>query len=101
MNLVTCCIFSEVHAIANAILNKNRISLEGCTLYTTKFPCTMCTHLILQSKISMVISISEINEIGTSNNRNARTMLQEKYEIHSVSDSDNSNSYSYTTSHKT
>ena len=28
-----------VHAEANAILNKNSGSVEGCRIYTTLFPC--------------------------------------------------------------
>jgi dCMP deaminase len=46
-----------VHSEANAILNANaNRSVEGCTLYTTKFPCTDCTKLIIQSGIAEVVT---------------------------------------------
>ena len=44
-----------VHAEANAILNKNSSSIEGCKLFTTLFPCNECTKLILQCGIKEVI----------------------------------------------
>lgn len=44
-----------VHAEANAILNAHS-SLKGTTLYCTKFCCTDCTKLIIQSGISRVFA---------------------------------------------
>ena len=44
-----------VHAEANAILNAVK-SVWGHTLYTTKFPCTGCAKLIIQSGISVVVT---------------------------------------------
>lgn len=43
------------HAELNAILNKNMSSLNGCTIYTTLFPCNECAKLIIQSRIILVI----------------------------------------------
>ena len=43
------------HAEANAILHKSCIDLEGCTIYTTYFPCNECAKLILQSKIEKIV----------------------------------------------
>lgn len=44
-----------VHAEANAIRLSDRILLPGATLYTTQFPCTACSKLIVQSHIKRVI----------------------------------------------
>lgn len=44
-----------VHSEANAILNANGI-VTDCTLYTTKFPCTECAKLIIQSSIARVFT---------------------------------------------
>jgi dCMP deaminase len=43
-----------VHCEANAILNA-RQDVSGCTLYTTKFPCSGCTKLIIQAGIALVV----------------------------------------------
>lgn len=47
-----------VHAAANAILNKNSADVKGCTMYTTLFPCSHCTRLIIQSQISEIVYLS-------------------------------------------
>lgn len=44
-----------VHSEANAILNANA-SVKDTTLYCTKFPCTECTKLIIQSGINKVVT---------------------------------------------
>ena len=46
------------HAEMNAILNKNCESLQGCRMYVTLFPCNECAKLIIQSRISEVVYIS-------------------------------------------
>ncbi|MEK6904928.1 MAG: dCMP deaminase family protein [Nanoarchaeota archaeon] len=48
-----------VHAESNAIMNKNIVSLGGCKLYSTLFPCNECTKLIVQAKIEEVIYFSD------------------------------------------
>lgn len=44
-----------VHSEANAILNA-RGSVESFTLLTTKFPCSECAKIIVQSGITRVVS---------------------------------------------
>lgn len=44
-----------VHAEANAILNAVG-GVGGCTLFSTKFPCTECAKLIIQAGIATVVS---------------------------------------------
>ncbi len=46
-------IHAEQSAILNALLKKN--SLKGSTLYTTKFPCTICTRMIIYMGVKKVI----------------------------------------------
>jgi tRNA(Arg) A34 adenosine deaminase TadA len=45
---------AEVSAIRDACKNLNSYSLEGCTLYTTCYPCPMCLGAIIWSNISKV-----------------------------------------------
>jgi dCMP deaminase len=44
-----------VHAEANAILNAV-VPIQGFTLYATKFPCSECAKLIIQSGIARIVS---------------------------------------------
>jgi len=43
------------HSELNAILNSAAVSLKGCTLYVTLFPCNECAKAIIQSGIRKVI----------------------------------------------
>lgn len=44
------------HAEFNAILNtKDRVSLQGCTLYVTLFPCNECAKAIIQTGIKEIV----------------------------------------------
>lgn len=60
-------IFSEtkyayvVHAEVNSILNSLTTDLNGCTLYTTLFPCCECTKLIIQKGINKIVYINKSN----------------------------------------
>ena len=47
-------IITVVHAEVNAIMHKTCISLEGCTLYTTLFPCNECVKVIIQAGIKTI-----------------------------------------------
>lgn len=47
-----------VHAAVNAILNKNSADVNGCTMYTTHFPCSHCAKLIIQSQIGEIVYLS-------------------------------------------
>lgn len=52
-----------VHAEANAILNKNCVSLDGATLYVTLYPCHECAKLIIQAGIKHII-YRDVRNIG-------------------------------------
>jgi tRNA(Arg) A34 adenosine deaminase TadA len=43
---------AEISAIRDACKTLNTYSLEGCTLYTTCYPCPMCLGAIVWSNIS-------------------------------------------------
>ena len=44
-----------VHAAVNAIINKTRESIEGCTMYVTRCPDKDCNHAILLAGIKEVV----------------------------------------------
>ena len=44
-----------VHAAVNAIANKTRESVKGCTLYTTLHPDEDCAHAIVLAGIKEVV----------------------------------------------
>ena len=44
-----------VHAAVNAIINKTRESVEGCTMYVTQCPEKDCNHAILLAGIKEVV----------------------------------------------
>ena len=44
-----------VHAAVNAIINKTKESIEGCTLYTTMHPDDDCAHAIIQAGIKEIV----------------------------------------------
>ena len=46
------------HAELNAILN-SKISLQGCILYVSLFPCNECAKAIIQAGISEIVYISD------------------------------------------
>lgn len=52
--------FIVYHAAHNAILYRYTSSVEGCTLYTTLFPCNECAKLIVQSGIKKIIYLSDV-----------------------------------------
>ena len=39
----------------NAVLNKTRESIEGCTIYLTDFPDNECVHAIIEAEIREVV----------------------------------------------
>lgn len=47
------------HAELNAILNCNRGSVRGCTVYTTLFPCNECAKAIIQSGIAEIVYLED------------------------------------------
>jgi dCMP deaminase len=44
-----------VHAEANAIHNRNVVSLDECMLYSTLFPCNDCAKHIIQAGIAEIV----------------------------------------------
>lgn len=47
-----------VHAEENAIYNANT-NTEGCTIYTTLFPCNECTKTLIQNGIKKIVYESD------------------------------------------
>lgn len=45
----------------NAILNKNSINLQNCTIYVSVYPCSECTKIIIQSGIKEVVHFPKSN----------------------------------------
>jgi dCMP deaminase len=66
-----------VHSEANAILNANT-NIEGCILYGTKFPCSECAKLIIQSGIRQVWSPApKSGEVWTEDSDFSKQMFRE------------------------
>ena len=53
--LITVISSIVVHAAVNAIVNKTRESIEGCTIYLTHFPDEDCAHAIIKAGITEVV----------------------------------------------
>jgi dCMP deaminase len=47
------------HAELNAILNNAGMSLEGCRIYTSLFPCNECAKAIIQAGIKEVVFLCD------------------------------------------
>ena len=47
--------FIVVYAAVNAIINKTRESIEGCTIYMTLFPDKDCAHAIIKAGITEIV----------------------------------------------
>ena len=47
------------HAEMNAIMNKNQQDVNGCSIYTTLFPCHECAKILIQSGIKKVVYLSD------------------------------------------
>ncbi len=66
-----------VHSEANAILNA-RTSVRDCTMYSTKFPCSECAKLIIQSEISEIYAPApKADEVWTEDSHFSRQMFKE------------------------
>ena len=48
------------HAEVYAIMFRNCLDLEGCTLYTTLFPCLECAKTIIRSGIRTIYYLTDI-----------------------------------------
>ncbi|AHB36573.1 deoxycytidylate deaminase [Spiroplasma apis] len=64
-----------VHAELNAILSSQR-SVDGCTLYTSLFPCNECSKSIIQSGIKKIIYSSD-KYCNTTENLVSKRMLND------------------------
>ena len=53
--LITIISSIVVHAAVNAIINKTRESIEGCTIYLTHIPDEDCAHAIIKAGIKEVV----------------------------------------------
>ena len=53
--LITIISSIVVHAAVNAIINKTRESIEGCTIYLTHIPDKDCAHAIIKAGIKEVV----------------------------------------------
>lgn len=68
-----------IHAETNALLNRNTPNVDGCTIYTTLFPCSLCAGLIVQSRIAKVVYASDKHSCRpeyTTNNAAAKHVLE-------------------------
>ena len=61
------------HSELNAILNSG-VSVKGCKLYVTLFPCNECAKIIIQSGIKEVVYLSD-KYAGTDGNIAAKKMF--------------------------
>ena len=56
-----------VHAEVNALMFRNCLDLEGCTLYTTLFPCLDCAKTIIRSGIKKLYYLTDpVDDSGES-----------------------------------
>jgi deoxycytidylate deaminase len=56
---------TALHAEEMAILNSGRNTLDGCTIYTTTFPCFTCTQKILSAGIRRVVYVESYPDIDS------------------------------------
>ena len=60
---------AEIEAVRAATKHLGKGDLSGCILYTTHEPCIMCSYVIRQSKISVVVTGITTGEIGGFSSR--------------------------------
>lgn len=58
---------AEINVIKKASKKLNNWRLDGCILYISLEPCSMCKEIIKKSRISKVIYFSKQNEYKTEN----------------------------------
>ncbi len=71
-----------VHAETNAICNAARVgtSTKDCTVYVTKFPCSMCSGLLVQAGIRRLVTFDtgfwENDPNGDDGRRSLRVLME-------------------------
>ena len=68
-----------IHAELNCILKaqRERISIEGSTLYVTHSPCEHCASLIIETGISRVVYADEYRSlVGVENLKMAGVVVE-------------------------
>ena len=63
-----------VHAEVNAIMYRNCVDLEGCTLYTTLFPCLECAKVIIRSGIKNVYYLMDDQDVSDSKGKQLQVL---------------------------
>lgn len=77
-----------VHAETNAICNAARVgtSTKDCTIYVTKFPCSMCSGLLVQAGIRRLVTLDtsfwKNDPNGDPGERSLRVLMEAGVEIH-------------------
>ena len=56
-------VHTVVHAEVNAITFSNCVDLEGCTLYTTLFPCHECAKAIISAGIKEIYYLTDYQSL--------------------------------------
>nr|CDS25665.1 deoxycytidylate deaminase [Hymenolepis microstoma] len=62
------------HAELNAVLNKNVLSVKGCRIYTTLFPCHECAKVIIQSGVKEIVYFDD-SKVNTPSNNASKIMF--------------------------
>lgn len=74
-----------VHAELNAIFNST-VSLEGCSLYVTLFPCHECCKAIIQTGIKEIIYCEDKYEGGESDVAGKKMLKAAKVKYRKIDD---------------
>ena len=77
-----------VHAEANAICNAARVgaTIKDSTIYVTKFPCSMCSGLLVQAGIRRLVTFDtklwKNDPNGDTGERSLRILMEAGVEVH-------------------
>lgn len=67
------------HAEMNAVLFRTVVSVQGCTMYVTLFPCNECAKVIVQSGIKEVFYCTDKPEYTASKKFLKDAKIEVKY----------------------
>jgi tRNA(adenine34) deaminase len=62
---------AEIEAIRRATEQLKNQDLSSCTMYTTHEPCIMCSYVIRQTKIKVIVMGLTNKDVGGANSRYA------------------------------